>query len=407
MMIFHGANLIPEGLETGEYKVGGTAEIDDLEPVYIVAYAVDTFGNKLNGIFSGIQFLAYSDVDLLKAFLVNVQMEGSSENSGIDKILTIFTVPKLAFNGVTIPNNAIEDDIQAEPRTVTLNSTPDNLDGYIPKNGKVRTYPYCYIGFNPNGGSSKIFRYEDFENGIPKFNFISEINPHPQVAVIPQNYRGSIGNSLADICNISGYPTISWSVDVYNVWLAQNSNFINLKMENLRENAGFDQARNIGGVASSLGTALNKDIGGAISQAGNSLLDYEQYNLNYEYQIKEQTAQMEYQQKLPNTGNFGDNNCTLLGYNLFDKNIFTRYTIKKEFAKIIDDYFSMFGYQTNELKIPNINNRPNWNYIKTIHSNIVGDIPEIDILKIKSMFDNGITLWHNPETFLDYSQNNK
>lgn len=38
-----GANLLPESLETGEYKVGGTAEIDDLEPWYIVAYADDTF----------------------------------------------------------------------------------------------------------------------------------------------------------------------------------------------------------------------------------------------------------------------------------------------------------------------------------------------------------------------------
>lgn len=38
-----GANLLPETLETGEYKVGGTAEIDDLEPWYIVAYAEDTY----------------------------------------------------------------------------------------------------------------------------------------------------------------------------------------------------------------------------------------------------------------------------------------------------------------------------------------------------------------------------
>ena len=44
MKIYHGANLYPEGLETGEYKVGGNpAEIDGLNPVYIVAYAEDSF----------------------------------------------------------------------------------------------------------------------------------------------------------------------------------------------------------------------------------------------------------------------------------------------------------------------------------------------------------------------------
>lgn len=68
MKMYHGANLLPENLETGEYKVGGTAEINDLQPWYIVAYAEDTFGHKYNGIFSGIQFYGYSDVEILRRF---------------------------------------------------------------------------------------------------------------------------------------------------------------------------------------------------------------------------------------------------------------------------------------------------------------------------------------------------
>ena len=84
-----------------------------------------------------------------------------------------------------------------------------------------------------------------------------------------------------------------------------------------------------------------------------------------------------------------------------------KYTIKKQFAERIDKFFDMYGYLTNTVKIPNINNRPNWNYIKTIGSNIIGDIPQEDIQSLKNMFDNGITLWHNKNTFLDYSQNNR
>lgn len=67
----------------------------------------------------------------------------------------------------------------------------------------------------------------------------------------------------------------------------------------------------------------------------------------------------------------------------------------------------MFGYQTNRVKIPNINNRPNWNYVKTINANIIGNVPELELLAIRNMFNNGITLWHNPDTFLDYSANNR
>lgn len=238
MKISHGANLIPENFETGEYKVGGTAEIDDLEPWYIVAYAEDTFGFSYNGIYSGINYYAYSDWMALRGFLLQVKQAGKD-----NFILTIFTIPKLALYPLEQITEALDHDIKATPRPVTLNGTPTQLDGYTPKNNKLRTYPYCYVGFNPNGGTGKIYRYEDFTNGIPQFNMISEINPNPQVAVIPQNYRGANGDSLADIGVISGYPTISWSVDVYNVWLSQNRDFINLKMENLAENRNFDQRK--------------------------------------------------------------------------------------------------------------------------------------------------------------------
>lgn len=81
-------------------------------------------------------------------------------------------------------------------------------------------------------------------------------------------------------------------------------------------------------------------------------------------------------------------------------------SIKAEFAKIIDDYFSMFGYKTNKVKVPNLIGRQNWNYVKTIDCNIIGNFPQEDLQEIKDMFNNGLTIWHNTSTFLDYSQNN-
>ena len=66
----------------------------------------------------------------------------------------------------------------------------------------------------------------------------------------------------------------------------------------------------------------------------------------------------------------------------------------------------MYGYKVNDVKTPNITGRTNWNYVKTIGCNIVGDVPQDDMQKIKDIFNNGVTLWHNPSTFLDYSQSN-
>lgn len=66
----------------------------------------------------------------------------------------------------------------------------------------------------------------------------------------------------------------------------------------------------------------------------------------------------------------------------------------------------MYGYKVNEVKIPNITGRTNWNYVKTQECNILGDIPQEDMQTLKNIFNSGVTFWHNPSTFLDYSQNN-
>lgn len=85
---------------------------------------------------------------------------------------------------------------------------------------------------------------------------------------------------------------------------------------------------------------------------------------------------------------------------------FYKMSVKAEFARIIDNYFSMFGYKINRVKVPNITGRTNWNYVKTINCNFDGDIPQTDLNIIKAMFNNGTTLWHNPTTIYNYGNSN-
>jgi hypothetical protein len=81
-------------------------------------------------------------------------------------------------------------------------------------------------------------------------------------------------------------------------------------------------------------------------------------------------------------------------------------SIKAEYARCADEFLSQFGYKCNRVKVPNITGRRNWNYVKTVGCYIEADIPQDDLQNIKNMFDRGITFWHNPATFADYSQNN-
>lgn len=91
------------------------------------------------------------------------------------------------------------------------------------------------------------------------------------------------------------------------------------------------------------------------------------------------------------------------------ENGFTFYhmSVREEFARIIDNFFSMFGYKVNELKVPNIRGRLNWNFVKLLYPNIEGvEIPEFELNEFKKQLEAGITFWHNPATFRDYSQSN-
>ena len=81
-------------------------------------------------------------------------------------------------------------------------------------------------------------------------------------------------------------------------------------------------------------------------------------------------------------------------------------TIRYNQARIIDKYFDMFGYKTNLVKVPETNHRANWWYTKTIDANIVGDIPESDMEKIRQCYNQGITFWKNPANMYNYDVDN-
>ena len=78
--------------------------------------------------------------------------------------------------------------------------------------------------------------------------------------------------------------------------------------------------------------------------------------------------------------------------------------ISGERAKQIDEYFDRFGYAVNKNDnlYQAITSRNKWNYIKTVHCVLKADIPDENLNEIKSMFNNGITIWKNPNEIYRY-----
>lgn len=444
-----GNYLYPESFEIGEPQIQATQNISDLEPVAFVAFSGETLkfqgtssaseikinqsGYLVNGIPSTCAFL-FCEVNSIPILIGNINSSGQG-----DKIISCFTVPKLSCSSFFNENNEIAEVIDfvgvkhkiyclqgdftdlgvlphimeyTQPeKAVTVFSRPSNLDGYTPRNKKLLTYPYCYFGINLPNSSQKIFRFEDFTSSSNQFTIISEVNPNPTILLIPKNYKNNQKYSIQDSVAITGYPLISTRTDYFNTWLAQNSQIVNLQMQQEQYNYEINQMKSgIQFAQSLLSLGLAGGSEGALGIFGiaNDALSIGQADVNHEFYIKNTIAQVQKQSLLPDTVNLSSSNATLVGYDLIDNSVFNLYTIRTHFARVIDDYFDMYGYAINQVKKPNLRNRPNWNYIKTIGANITGkNISQNDILALKNMFDNGVTLWHNPDNFLDYSKKNR
>lgn len=424
-----GANLVPENLELGEVIENASTSIKGLGICYVIAYGRDpsdvgggtsTYnGCFVNGIASG---LWYYIGNMNKVLEMIRTIDNAGYGGDIKAVYSIPTVSVLGWDpSYTI--DELDDRYQvwgfwvnnqfySDGREFSLAGIPNSLNGYTPRNQKLRQYPYQYLGFTPTNGTNKIFKYEDFENGVPSFKLVSEINPNPNVYFVPKNYKGVSGVNVSESAVVSGYPSISWKSDYFSNWLAQNSDIVNLNLERDQFNYELGVAKDSANyMGKQIQNAMTLNVGGFATDSANLLLDTYGNSVNHDYDIKQTMAQVQKTSMLPNTGNVGGSNATLLGYDLYNQDIFTRYSIKRQFAERIDMYFDMYGYQTNKVKLPNITGRPNWNYVKTMGLNILqkstSNVPQEDLQEFKAIFNNGVTLWHNPATFLDYSQNNR
>jgi hypothetical protein len=81
-----------------------------------------------------------------------------------------------------------------------------------------------------------------------------------------------------------------------------------------------------------------------------------------------------------------DGNCRL---------VLCRMAVHPDIKKSLGDYFARYGYKCSEVKIPLLRSRYYCNYIKCLGANIDGGFDTKDLLKLKDVFNSGITIWHN------------
>lgn len=403
-----GAHTLPESLETGEYVINSTGAVEtDLDTCYTcigVSWLPDntpfyTANRVYGGVFSGVSYLLFKFTESASKFVRAIDELGKDSSASI---VNIFMIPQTltgvsyddqrwftanlgnqtGINACVLPN-VIDRTLRND---ITL-GTQSTLNGYTPRNNKMYTFPYNYLSITNNTGVEVPYHYEDFINNTPIFNLVGTITPSCSLMLYPSNYKKSSASKSGYNWGIpvGKYPMGSWNSDQYTNWLTANG--INILGQ--RIDAPTSQAlMGTFGALASAGASDYEGIGSGLGTMFNAVQE------NYRHSLQSPTI----------GGQVNSGDITYAHGKMSPT--YYKMSIREEYARIIDDYFTLYGYKVNDVKTPNIHKRSNWDYIKTIKVNLEGDIPENDMEKIRTMFDNGCTFWHTTTYFLDYTRTN-
>lgn len=423
-----GANTYPEGLELGDMICNGivtnfgndSSGIGDWVIVVDVSMIENPGDNQtltysgnppvqyINGIPSGLYHLLIgvnSSVVTSARDIINLYDEAGLS----DAVQNVYILPRALVGDVTAVTLSTQN--VPNPRSVGVNmpnSTtgvttlgtwtcprPTSIRGFVPKNNKLFVFPYNYVNVSNNAGTVIPYHYEDFSGNV-SFKVEGVLTPSGSIKAIPQNYKYVNTTENAYDYSISGakYPICAWVTDSYTNWLTQNAVNMEHQWAQTLIQGGWEAMKTTAAIGFG-GSPVAGAVAGVAQYAGGIIgTALEQHRAKSQANLVADQAH--------GNANAGD----IVWSKLRARFTFMPMSIKPEYAYKIDEFFSQYGYKTNRVKVPNITGRRNWNYVKTVGCYIDADAPQEDIAEIKAMFDKGITLWHNPATFADYSQNN-
>ena len=388
-----GDNTVDEGLELGKLAVGSHVMPEalihrDVLVMSTVNLLSDSFGDiefvtQCDNVASGCTIYRVKGLTELSGLLIQLNDAGK-----LDGVVTMWEYPTALINA-KFPDFATSNVSGTKDSITFTANRPSDLDGYTPKNNKLFTYPYCFLQANNNAGNNAEFRFERFEDTAFEFAIMGSVFPDGGVKIIPKNYNG-IGFNYEESISLTGYPTIAWNTDSYKIWLAQNQNQNNLALATSAGSAIIGAGIGIAGAFMSnplmIGSGISMAAGGAMG-------------------VFNQISQKADMEKVPPQSR-GATSSTLnastgtMGISFYQK------TVSAERARILDDFFTMYGYATQRVKIPNRNARKSFTFTKTSNCHIFANICHADIQKIQSIYNNGVTFWQPSVTVGNYAADN-
>lgn len=308
------------------------------------------------------------------------------EQASVDNIRNIFILPKYLIDNLgirKIDNSNAFGSYSYYVLNLNNDTSKKNLSfawaidkttsfsDYTPKNKKLFVYPYNYLFFTNNIGNNNIYKYENFINSDTcLFDVQMAFSIGGSIRAVPRNYKG-IDYNIDEALALGKFPTCEWNADAFTNWLTQNA--VNVGSQILTGLASFASGNFVGAgatVASLIGTFYQASLQPTIQKGQN------EGDINY-----------------------SSNSNTFRAYHM---------RAKTEYLKIIDDYFSRYGYKINMITTPNITGRKNFNYVEIGGAEEIGtgEIPSNFMETINKACRRGTTVWHNHANIGNFTLDN-
>lgn len=398
-----GEHTLDEGLETGELMDLSSVDVDSMMNLCILVLAtinpnytdtvkpVDALGYMYNNVFSGLTVWA---VNASQWNELTGKLDSLSGAGFLDGIVSMWMYPKdlVTLGGESSWNDGELFKVVAGCAGKTVNlpggyARPDRQ----PVNNKLNGYPYNFLYVTNNQGTASAFRYERFSDPTSiKFSISGVVSPDASAKMYPLNYNGLVINYEQGM-SMGGYPSCAWDADVYKLWLAQNQN----QNQHAMTTAGLTIA---GGIVAGGVSALTGNLMGAAGGIATAIHGGQQIGA-----LMAQHRDMAVQPP-QSRGSYSSSVNVSAGKHTFT---LIHKGVSLEQLDRLDAYMTMYGYKLNTVRKPNLCARPAFTYIKTVGSAITANLCTEDLIKITSIFDQGVTFWVNGDKIADYTQNNQ
>lgn len=381
--------------------------------------STSVIGGKYHHVFSGAKYYGYDANDLgnHESWLFQF-LDGMNRAGAADSITSMFMLPK-KFAPEIGGDHGFAENTGARLQDYSVSRPSTQGGGYVPRNNKLFTYPYCFCRMTDNNGGVVELRYELWTeaNG---YHWLETgcIDPQAMCFVIPKGYNG-VNVNWDNALSFPVTATCSWVYSAYETWLAQNQLSNTISLLTNATMIAIPAARGIGAAAKVLGVGARKglvagtsgltsgQVAGVAANVGrNAMTAVGGLSMGAGAMgLANLAGEYSRQSKIPDVqrGQASGNNMACHAAQTYNVDTVV---LREEFARIVDGFFDMYGYQVDSVKVPNRTGRPSWNYVKCQNSCHVGNVPADMMAQINAIYDAGITFWHTSDVG-NYSLANK